>query len=85
MIELASTSVSNRTKGGWCRSGCIVGIDVLITLLLHLELGALPRCSMQPRSVEKLEESEDESGKVPGLSALFSACILMDAYSVVSV
>ena len=40
---------------------------------------------MQPRSVEKLEESEDESGKVPGLSALFSACILMDAYLVVSV
>ena len=32
-----------------------------------------------------LQESEEESGEVSGLSALFSACILMDAYSVVSV
>ena len=32
-----------------------------------------------------LHESEEESGEVPGLSALFSACTLMDAYSVVSV
>ena len=32
-----------------------------------------------------LQESEEESGEVPGLSALFSACTSMDAYSVVSV
>ena len=32
-----------------------------------------------------LHESEEESGDVPGLSVLFSACILSDAYSVVSV
>ena len=32
-----------------------------------------------------LQESEEESGKVPGLSALFSACTSTDAYSVVSV
>ena len=32
-----------------------------------------------------LQESEEESGEVPGLSALFSACTLTDAYSVVSV
>jgi len=32
-----------------------------------------------------LQVSEEESGDVPGLSALFSACTLMDAYSVVSV
>ena len=35
--------------------------------------------------VEEEEESEEESGKVPGLSALFSACTSTDAYSVVSV
>ena len=32
-----------------------------------------------------LRESEEESGDVSGLSALFSACTSMDAYSVVSV
>ena len=32
-----------------------------------------------------LQESEEESGEVSGLSALFSACTLMDAYSVVSI
>ena len=32
-----------------------------------------------------LQESEEESGEVPGLSALFSACTSTDAYSVVSV
>ena len=32
-----------------------------------------------------LQESEGESGDVPGLSALFSACTSKDAYSVVSV
>ena len=32
-----------------------------------------------------LQESEEESGEVPGLSALFSTCTSMDAYSVVSV
>ena len=32
-----------------------------------------------------LQESEKESGEVPGLSALFSACTSMDVYSVVSV
>ena len=32
-----------------------------------------------------LHESEEESGEVPGLSALFSACTSTDAYSVVSV
>ena len=32
-----------------------------------------------------LQKSEEESGEVPGLSALFSACISTDAYSVVSV
>ena len=32
-----------------------------------------------------LQESEEESGDVPGLSALFSACTSTDAYSVVSV
>ena len=32
-----------------------------------------------------LQESEEESGDVPGLSALFSSCISSDDYSVVSV
>ena len=32
-----------------------------------------------------LQESEVESGDVPGLSVLFSACTSTDAYSVVSV
>ena len=32
-----------------------------------------------------LQESEEESVEVPGLSALFSACTTMDAYLVVSV
>ena len=32
-----------------------------------------------------LQESEEESGDVPGLSALFSACTSTDAYSAVSV
>ena len=32
-----------------------------------------------------LHESEEESGDVAGLSALFSACASTDAYSVVSV
>ena len=32
-----------------------------------------------------LHESEEESGDVPGLSALLSACTSTDAYSVVSV
>ena len=32
-----------------------------------------------------LHESEEESGEVPGLSALFSTCTSTDAYSVVSV
>ena len=32
-----------------------------------------------------LQESEEESGDVTGLSALFSVCTSMDAYSVVSV
>ena len=32
-----------------------------------------------------LQESEGESGEVPGLSALFSTCTSTDAYSVVSV
>ena len=32
-----------------------------------------------------LQESEEESEDVPGLSALFSACTSMDAYSAVSV
>ena len=32
-----------------------------------------------------LQESAEESGEVPGLSALFSACTSTDAYSVVSV
>ena len=32
-----------------------------------------------------LHESEEESGEVPGLSVLFSACTSMDAYSVVCV
>ena len=32
-----------------------------------------------------LQESEEESGDVTGLSALFSACTSTDAYSVVSV
>ena len=32
-----------------------------------------------------LHESEEESGDVPGLSVLFSACTSTDAYSVVSV
>ena len=35
--------------------------------------------------VEDQEESEEESGEVPGLTALFSACPSTDAYSVVSV
>ena len=32
-----------------------------------------------------LQESEEESGDVPGLSALFSTCTSKDVYSVVSV
>ena len=32
-----------------------------------------------------LQESEEESGDVPGLSAFFSACTLTNAYLVISV
>ena len=32
-----------------------------------------------------LQESEEESGEVPGLSVLFSACTSTDTYSAVSV
>ena len=50
-----------------------------------LELGSLhPRCLGSLGGVEE-EESEEESGEVPGLSALFSTCTSTDAYSVVSV
>ena len=35
--------------------------------------------------VEEEKDSEEESGEVPGLFALFSACTSTDAYSVVSV
>ena len=56
------------------------------TLTSSLELGVLhPRCFRQPRGVEDYEDSEEESGEVPGLSALFSVCTSTDAYSVVSV
>ena len=44
-----------------------------------------PRCLGSLGGVEEEEESEEESGEVPGLSALFSACTSTDAYSVVSV
>ena len=44
-----------------------------------------PRCLGRLVGVEEEEESEQESGEVPGLSALFSACTSTDAYSVVSV
>ena len=46
--------------------------------------GLHPRCLGSLGGVEE-EESEEESGEVPGLSALFSACTSTDAYSVVSV
>ena len=32
-----------------------------------------------------LQESEEESGEVPGLSTLFSACTSTDAYLIISV
>ena len=52
---------------------------------LPLELGGPhPRCSGSLGGVEDYE-SEEESGKVPGLSTLFSACTSTEAYSVVSV
>ena len=58
----------------------------LSTHLSPLELEAFhPRCLGRLGGVEEEEESEDESGEVPGLSALFSACTSTDAYSVVSV
>ena len=61
-------------------------INTYLTSSLHLELEDLhPRCFRQPRSVGDQEESEEESGEVPGLSALFSACTSTDAYLVVSV
>ena len=51
-------------------------------LILHLELGVLPR------SLGSLggqgEMSEEKPGEVPGLSALFSAFTLTDAYQSVS-
>ena len=47
--------------------------------------GLHPRCLGRLGGVEEEEESEEESGEVPGLSALFSACTSTDAYSVVSV
>ena len=47
---------------------------------LHLH----PRCLGRLGSIEEEEESE-ESGEVPGLSALFAACTSSDAYSVVCV
>ena len=46
---------------------------------------SLFRCLGRLGGVEEEEESEEESGEVPGLSALFSACTSTDAYSVVSV
>ena len=49
-----------------------------------LHWGLHPRCLGRLGGVEEEEESE-ESGEVPGLSALLSACTSMDAYSVVSV
>ena len=52
---------------------------------LPWSLGLHPRCLGRLGGVEEEEGSEEESGEVPGLSALFSACISTDAYSVVSV
>ena len=60
----------------------------------HLTLATHPSSlgagGLHPRSLGRLggveeEESEEESGEVSGLSALFSACTSTDAYSVVSV
>ena len=47
--------------------------------------GLHPRGLGRLGGVEEEKESEEESGEVPGLSALFSACTSTDAYSVVSV
>ena len=47
--------------------------------------GLHPRCLGSLGGVEEEGESEEESGEVPGLSALFSTCTSTDAYSVVSV
>ena len=46
---------------------------------------SLFRCLGRLGGVEEEEESEEELGEVPGLSALFSACTSMNAYSVVSI
>ena len=48
-------------------------------------LGLHPRCLGRLGGVEEEEESEEESGEVTGLSALFFACTSTDAYLVVSV
>ena len=55
-------------------------------LAFSLGAGGLhPRCLGRLGGVEEEEKSKEESGEVPGLSALFSACTSTDAYSVVSV
>ena len=43
------------------------------------------RCLGRLGGVEEEGESEEESGEVPGLLALFYVCTSTDAYSVVSV
>ena len=54
--------------------------------MLKFKLGCYnPRRLGSLGGVEEEEESEEESGEVPGLSALFSTCTLTDAYLVVSV
>ena len=47
--------------------------------------GLHPRCLGSLGGVEEEQESEEESGEVTGLSALFSACTSTDAYQSVSV
>ena len=52
---------------------------------LEMVVSERQQCLGRLGGVEEEEESEEESGEVPGLSALFSTCTSTDAYSVVSV
>jgi hypothetical protein len=53
-------------------------------LILHLELGVLPRSLGSLGGHGEIGESEEKPGEVAGMSALFSACTSTDAYKSIS-
>ena len=53
-------------------------------LILHLELGVLPRSLGILGGHGEIGESEEKPGEVAGKSALFSACTSTDAYKSIS-